>query len=132
MSVSQRAMGLALPYPEPDKGGARKKGVKSEAVSVAEAAGISPARLAEARTIFRLVPEPAKLVLDGTLSLDEGMTEARRPDKATKDMERLRKEGPCRIFQQPSAGQFGPGERQRTGWCLGPGAPTADDSSRGA
>jgi hypothetical protein len=64
-TVSQRAMGLAMMYPAAERG----RGKKDAAVKDAAAAGITARRLQEARTILRVVPETAKLVLAGTKSV---------------------------------------------------------------
>jgi hypothetical protein len=62
-SAERTAMAMAMIYPEPDRGGARKNGEKSEAAYVAKAAGVSEKALSQGRTILRMVPETAKLVL---------------------------------------------------------------------
>lgn len=65
MTKGQRAMAVALIYPEPDKRGRGNKGKSSDSD------GFSQTRLREARAVLRFSPELAQQVLNGVKSLDE-------------------------------------------------------------
>jgi hypothetical protein len=67
----ERAMLTAMMYPEALHGGARKKGSSSET----KHENFSAARLSQARTVLRYLPETAKAVLTGK-PLDEAYKEA--------------------------------------------------------
>lgn len=75
MTVGQRAMALAMIYPDPEKGGRGRKGVRGEQVS--------HSRLSHARTVLRVASDDlAPLVLSGSKSLDEAFTEVKRRQQA--------------------------------------------------
>jgi len=86
ISRAQRAMGHALLYPEPEKGGRGKKNVLATQ-------GFSSARLSQARTVLAFSRDLALAVRDGTESLDAayakvkaargGTGQARRKNGAT-------------------------------------------------
>jgi hypothetical protein len=69
MTKSQRAMAVAMIYPEP------KRGVHSEFQN--ETGEFSKAYLSRARTVLRHAPDLAEHVINGSLSLDKAYEEAR-------------------------------------------------------
>ena len=70
MTKGQRAMAVAMIYPEPDKRGRGKKGASGK---LAETAGFSKRRLREARTVLKysIDGDLADGVLSGALKLDK-------------------------------------------------------------
>ncbi len=72
MTKGQRAMAVAMIYPEPEKGGRGKKGAGS-----GEFSGLSHQRISEARTVLRHEPDLASLVLNGSEKLDAAYTTAK-------------------------------------------------------
>ena len=77
MSAGQRAMALAMLYPDPAKAGRRKNGSATEPLNV------SKSRLSNARAVLRIAPDDlAPLVLSGARSLDEAFAEVRRREQA--------------------------------------------------
>jgi hypothetical protein len=69
LSKGERAMALALLYPEPERG----RGKKDAARKGAETASFSYRRIQEARQVLAHSPELARAVRDGTLKLDEAL-----------------------------------------------------------
>jgi hypothetical protein len=67
LTKGQRAMQLAMLYPEVDKGGGGHKG------KVTETSGFSRQRFGQARQVFSHSRELAEAVRDGTTSLDEAL-----------------------------------------------------------
>jgi len=63
MTVGQRAMAVAIIYPDPEKGGRGQKATVSVEF-------ISPQRLSYARTVLRHAPDLSANVLSGSISLD--------------------------------------------------------------
>lgn len=92
ISKGQKAMLLALLYPEPEKGGRGNKGKASET------AGFSATRLKQARTVLAFSPELALAVRDGTKKLDEALVEVKTARDALTSEEamvaRVRNEAP--------------------------------------
>jgi ParB-like chromosome segregation protein Spo0J len=91
MTVGQRAMALAMLYPEP------KRGVHSEFRG--GTGEVSKARLSLARTVLRVAPDDqAPLVLAGSKTLDDAFAEVKRRQQAAMSEEaqlaRLRAEAP--------------------------------------
>jgi hypothetical protein len=68
LSKGERAMGVALLYPEPEKGGRGKHGK-----NLSESEGFSPARLSQARAVLAHSRALAEAVRDGTVKLDEAL-----------------------------------------------------------
>jgi hypothetical protein len=75
MTKGQRAMTLAMIYPEPEKGGARERGSISETKTELMRAKISDARLSQARTVLRHSRELAQAVVAGITPLDLALAE---------------------------------------------------------
>jgi ParB-like nuclease domain len=71
MSKGQRAMAVAMTYPEPEKGG---RGEKSQ-INSELSSGFSARYVNQARTVLREDPESAKAVLAGEVSLCEAYRE---------------------------------------------------------
>ena len=71
MTKGQRAMAVAVLYPEPEKGGRGKKGHKN-------CEGFSPEYLKQARIVLTTFPEVAKDVMAGTKALSEAYAEAQQ------------------------------------------------------
>ena len=71
MSKGQRAMAVALIYPDTEQG----KKSDDETSSVTEE--VAPSRLSYARTIIKYAPDLAANVLAGSASLDEAYKTAR-------------------------------------------------------
>lgn len=90
LTKGQRAMALALLYPEPEKGGRGKTVLKRD--------GFSKQRLSDARTVRAYSHELALRVRDGITKLDEALAEVTAARKATESAEamltRLRAEAP--------------------------------------
>ena len=92
LTKGQKAMALALIYPEPEKGGRGNKG-KS-----AEIADFSQRRLREARSVLAFSRELALTVIAGTEPLDAAVDkvqqERQRMDSEEAQLARLRTEAP--------------------------------------
>jgi hypothetical protein len=91
MGKGQRAMAVAMIYPEPERGRGKKdpaKGVKVTSYSYIQ----------HARTILEYAPDVAPNVLSGAASLQEAYEEARRRKAAAENeessMDRLRRLAP--------------------------------------
>ena len=72
INKSQRAMAVAMAYPEARHGGARTKG----ASSATELEGVSKATLSQARLVLKYNRDAAPLVLAGTMKLAVAYAEA--------------------------------------------------------
>lgn len=72
LTKGQKAMLVAVRFPDPEK---RGRGNKS---SVSDDFGISPTRLREARTVLSKCPQYADLIIDGSMGLDAAYREAQR------------------------------------------------------
>ncbi len=72
ISTGQRAMAIAMLYPEPTKGGRGKKGTKSGTVS-----SVAIQRITDARVVLRYSPELAQAVMRGEKPLHGALAEAR-------------------------------------------------------
>ena len=72
ISTGQRAMAIAMLYPEPTKGGRGKKGA-----TCGEFSGVSHQRVADARVVLRYCPELAQAVMRGEKPLHGALAEAR-------------------------------------------------------
>ena len=90
MTKGQRAMAVAVIYPEPEKGGRGKTIPKPD--------GISKQRISVARTVLHYAPDLVDGVLAGATSLDDACKMARqRRDEAEsvdKQLARLRERNP--------------------------------------
>jgi hypothetical protein len=78
VNKGQKAMRLALLYPEPEKGGARKRGSVSETKTALDKGGISAARLSQARAVLAYSRELALPVRDGLKTLDDALVEVKQ------------------------------------------------------
>jgi ParB-like nuclease domain len=94
LTKGQRAMRMALLYPEPSKGGRGKK----SATNSKETLGFTPMRLSQARAVLAFSHEIALQVRDGVLSLDKALADidTARDAAASHDakLARLRDEAP--------------------------------------
>lgn len=94
LSKGERAMGLALLYPEPERG----RGKKDQARKGAETASISYRRIQEARQVRKHSRELAEAVRDGTTKLDDALEIVKRARDLVQTDEtqlaRLRREAP--------------------------------------
>jgi hypothetical protein len=94
LSKGQQAMGWAMLYPEPPKGG---RGKKSETVDETSTL-FSAKRLQIARAVLHYFAELAQSVMAGTISLDEAFKDVKekrqRDTSIDEKMERLRTEAP--------------------------------------
>lgn len=92
LSKGERAMGMALLYPEPEKGGRGNK------VKALETSGFSRQRLGQARQVLRFSPEMALAVRDGKMKLDEALAKVKDAQQAVQSEEtmitRLQAEAP--------------------------------------
>jgi hypothetical protein len=88
----EKAMALAMLYPEPGKGGRGNKGKSSETE------GFSSTRLSNARTVLRHSPALAIAVRDGVTKLDEALAQVKAEranlDTSESRLARLRAEAP--------------------------------------
>jgi hypothetical protein len=95
LSKGQRAMGLALLYPEPEKGG---RGKKSAVNTATETMGVSKSRVEQARAVARHSLELALAVRDGIMKLDEALVVVKKAREIIEtdetQLERLRSEAP--------------------------------------
>jgi ParB-like chromosome segregation protein Spo0J len=95
LTKGQRAIALAMIYPEPEKGG---RGKKSDALNSAVSAGFSSRRLNAARSVLRHSRDLAESVLKGSITLDAALAqveEARQQADSTEAKHaRLRTEAP--------------------------------------
>ena len=73
ITKGQRAMAVAMIYPDPEKGGRGKKRLGDLTVSAE--------RLSTARTVLQYAPDLATNVLTGSSSLDDAYTSARKRKK---------------------------------------------------
>lgn len=93
LSKGQRAMAVAMMYPDAKHGGDRKAGASSK-----NELDVATGAVSEARTVLRWVPEIAELVMAGTKPLNEAYAEAQRlkeqADAEPKRLERLRVRAP--------------------------------------
>jgi ParB-like chromosome segregation protein Spo0J len=78
LTTGQKAMALAMLYPNPERG----RGKIDEAQKGAATAHFSYRRLKEARQILRSVPTLAESVLSGAISLDIALAECAKRNKA--------------------------------------------------
>jgi hypothetical protein len=94
LTKGQQALGLALIYPTPEKGG---RGKNVAARKAAETAGFSMRRLAEARQIVRYA-DLTDMVKDGRMKFDYALVEAqtrqRVEDHSSFYLERLQSDAP--------------------------------------
>lgn len=89
LSAGQRAMAVAMLYPDPGKGG---RGKKSSTGNLLVSGGFSRQRLDQARSVLRYSEPLAREVLAGSKSLDAALAEAQSADgKLANDRSRLRK-----------------------------------------
>jgi hypothetical protein len=72
MTKGQRAMAVAMIYPEP------KRGEHSEFKNRTGGLGVSKAYLSNARAVLASAPDLAASVLSGTAKLDQAYAEAKR------------------------------------------------------
>jgi hypothetical protein len=68
-NVAQRAMTVAMIYPEPEQ---RGRGNKQKDLRGKD---FSSARLSQARSVFKTAPDLAKAVIEGTKSLNDAYDE---------------------------------------------------------
>jgi hypothetical protein len=80
----QKAMRLALLYPEPEKGSRGKRGK-----TTAETAGVSGRWLEQARQVLRSALPLALSVRDGITRLDAALEEVTKARKATASLEAM-------------------------------------------
>jgi len=96
LTKGQRAMSVAMLYPEAEKGGRGKRGASAK--SDTKNVRVSGQYLTEARTVLHWVPELADRVMAGTKPLNEAYVEAQRlKDQAESEprrLERLRERAP--------------------------------------
>ena len=92
MTKSQKAIALAMHYPEPDKPGRGRKG------KALETSGFSRQRLGQARTILAYSPDIARAVLAGSQLFDKALEEVKAEQSkltsAESQLIRLREEAP--------------------------------------
>jgi hypothetical protein len=95
LTKGQRAMAVAMIYPEPEKGGRGKRAQNRAGFD--ERPG-DRNLLGQARTVLAVLPELAAQVRDGTTTLSEGYAKAQLEHKATEGAEQsvqsLRKQAP--------------------------------------
>lgn len=84
LSKGQKAIGLAMIYPGPEKGG---RGKKSDGTKLAESAGFSQRRLNDARTILRHSRALAEQVRDGTEFFDKALSNVEQVSQASASKE---------------------------------------------
>lgn len=108
LTKGQRAMALAMIYPEPERGGRKDRG------SIAREMGLSGERLRIARIVLREAPELAKHVLRGDgISLDEALAIAALPEKQQREIaERAQAGEKVSVKQQVKKAQRANRERQ--------------------
>ena len=75
LTKGQKAMALAMIYPDPDE---RGRGKKSAAIKSAEASGFTSRRLNQAREVLRYSRPMAEGVRDGTPTLDEALAKVKQ------------------------------------------------------
>jgi hypothetical protein len=95
LTKGEKAMALAMLYPEPEKGGRGKHGAVKEAKKVGR---LSDERLRQARLILRHSPPLAIAVRDGVTKLDEALAQVKAEranlDTSESRLARLRAEAP--------------------------------------
>lgn len=95
LTKGQKAMALAMIYPDPDE---RGRGKKSAAIKSAEASGFTSRRLNQAREVLRYSRPMAEGVRDGTPTLDEALAKVKQEQQFQQSdetkLERLRKAAP--------------------------------------
>jgi len=95
LTKGQRAMALAILFPEPEKGGRGHHGAAKEAKKLG---GFSDERLRQARLILRTAEDLARQVMSGTKPFDLALTESRERQQAElgqeAEMRRLRQDAP--------------------------------------
>jgi hypothetical protein len=93
MTAGQRAIAVAVIYPESEKGGRGQKGLSSKGFS-----DVASGRLSQARTVLKLAPDLVDGVLAGSVTLDAAYKAASDRKKArdwhSLDVERLRRRAP--------------------------------------
>jgi hypothetical protein len=84
LNKGQQAIGLALLYPDTEKGG---RGKKSEAVKSIETTGFSRSRLDQARSILRHSLDLAHQVRDGHQHFDQALAKVKDAEQFSKSRE---------------------------------------------
>jgi ParB-like chromosome segregation protein Spo0J len=98
LTKGERAMQLAMLFPEPSKEHSRKRGLVSETKTSLDRADISATRLSQARSVLAYSRELAEAVRDGNIKLDEALVDVKAARDALNSEEamiaRLRDDAP--------------------------------------
>ncbi len=84
LTKGEKAMAIAMLFPEPEKGG---RGKKSAAIKSVETTGFSRSRLDQARAVYRYSVELATAVRDGVVSLDSALAKVKTEQDSLKTTE---------------------------------------------